>query len=143
MFMGNCTHKLDSKGRLVLPAKWRSELGAAVVLTVGLDKCVAVYSLPAWEKYLAKLAELPFAKSDARKFTRAVMGMAEEVALDAAGGVLLPPTLRAYAGLDENVSVTGVGDHLEVWNAQKWGEDCEEALTQLEALAEGVGDFGL
>lgn len=143
MLMGNCQHKLDSKSRLVLPAKWRSELGAAVVLTVGLDKCVAIYSLPAWEKYLEKLNNLPFAKGDARRFTRAVLGQAEEIPLDAAGRVLVPPFLRDFAGLNERVSVIGVGDHLEIWDADRWAQGCNDALADLESLAEGVGDLGL
>lgn len=143
MLMGTCQHRIDTKGRLVLPAKWRSELGAAVVLTVGLDRCVAVYSLENWKAYLSKLNALPFAKENARRFMRVVLASAEEVPLDGAGRVLVTPFLRDYASLGDTVTVVGVGDHLELWNSGRWDEGRDDILADLEALAEGVGDLGL
>lgn len=141
--MGSNTHRIDNKGRLVLPAKWRSELGPAVVLTVGLDRCVAIYSLEGWNRYLQKLQALPFAKENARRFMRVVLASADELPLDNAGRVLVNSTLRAYASLEGDVTVVGVGDHLELWNTERWNADRDAILEDFEALAEGVGDLGL
>ena len=143
MLMGTCEHRLDSKGRLVLPAKFRSELGSTVVCTVGLDRCVAVYSTDGWEKYLAKLQTLPFAKESARRFMRVVLGSADELPVDGAGRILVGAFLKDYAGLGEQVTIVGVSDHVELWNSERWNAGRDDILKDFESLAEGVGDLGV
>ena len=143
MFMGSFEHRIDSKGRLVLPARYRQSLGDAVVCTVGLDRCVAVYPMDEWERYLEKLRSLPFAKNDARQFMRAVLGAAEELTADKQGRILINARLRAYAGLGEEVIVSGVMDHLEVWNKERWTANDAAMLENFTSLAEGVGDLGI
>lgn len=143
MLMGAYDHRIDTKGRLVLPAKFRSELGAAVVCTVGLDRCVAVYSMTGWENYLKKLQSLPFAKENARRFMRVVLGSADELPIDGAGRILVNAFLKKHAELGEQVTVVGVNDHLEIWNSDRWNAGREDILKDFEELAEGVGDLGL
>ncbi len=143
MFMGSYEHRIDNKGRLVMPAKFRSQVGDAVVCTVGLDSCVALYSLDAWKDYLQKLQSLPFTKSQARQFMRALLGAAEELNVDGQGRILLPQKLRRYAELGENVVVNGVNDHIEIWNSEKWSSSNDEMLENFTSLAEGVSDLGI
>lgn len=141
MFMGTYEHKFDSKGRIVVPSKFRQELGDNVVCTVGLDHCVALYSMSGWQEYLKKLQNLPFAKGNARSFTRAVLASADVVPIDAAGRVLISSFLQKYASLGETVTILGVNDHLEVWNSVSWASDRENILNELATLAEGVGEL--
>ena len=143
MFMGSCDHRIDSKGRLVLPAKYRQDLGDSVVCTVGLDGCVAVYPMKEWEKYLTKLQSLPFARGDARQFMRAVLGAAEELSIDGQGRILINSKLRGYASLGEKVVVSGVIDHLEIWNSDQWAANDANMLQNFTNLAEGVGELGI
>lgn len=143
MFMGSFSHRIDGKGRLVMPAKFRSQMGDSVVCTVGLDNCVAVYPLDAWNEYLKKLQSLPFTKNQARQFMRTLLGAAEELSVDAQGRILVSLRLRKYAGLDDDVVINGVNDHLELWNAGKWDAQNSEMLENFTSLAEGVSELGI
>ncbi len=143
MLMGSYDHRIDSKGRLVMPAKFRSQIGETVVCTVGLDNCLAVYPMDAWNAYLQKLQSLPFTKGQARQFMRTLLGAAEELPVDGQGRILLPAKLRRYARLDERVVVNGVNDHLEIWDSEKWSASNDDMLQNFTALAEGVADLGV
>lgn len=143
MLMGSSEHRIDGKGRLVLPAKFRSQIGETVVCTVGLDNCLAVYPMDAWNAYLQCLQRLPFTKAQARQFMRTLLGAAEELPVDRQGRVLLPVKLRAYAQLEERVVVNGVNDHLEIWNGERWAASNGAMLENFTALAEGVADLGI
>lgn len=143
MLMGSYDHRIDSKGRLVMPAKFRSQIGETVVCTVGLDNCLAVYPMDAWNAYLQKLQSLPFTKGQARQFMRTLLGAAEELPVDGQGRILLPAKLRRYARLDERVVVNGVNDHLEIWDSEKWSANNDDMLQNFTALAEGVADLGV
>lgn len=143
MFMGSYEHRVDGKGRLVMPAKFRPQIGESVVCTVGLDNCVALYPIDAWKEYLRKLQTLPFTKGQARQFMRALLGAAEELTVDGQGRILLPLKLRRYADLREAVVVNGVNDHLEIWNSEKWATSNDEMLENFTSLAEGVSDLGI
>ncbi len=143
MLMGSYDHRIDSKGRLVMPAKFRSQIGETVVCTVGLDNCLAVYPMDAWNAYLQKLQSLPFTKGQARQFMRTLLGAAEELPVDGQGRVLLPAKLRKYAQLEDQVVVNGVNDHLEIWNSGKWSASNDDMLRNFTELAEGVADLGV
>ncbi len=143
MFMGSYEHRVDGKGRLVMPAKFRTQIGETVVCTVGLDNCVALYPMDAWKEYLQKLQALPFTKGQARQFMRALLGAAEELTVDGQGRILLPLKLRRYADLREAVVVNGVNDHLEIWNSEKWAASNDEMLENFTSLAEGVSELGI
>ena len=143
MLMGSSDNRIDSKGRLVMPAKFRSQIGETVVCTVGLDNCLAVYPMDAWNAYLQKLQSLPFTKGQARQFMRTLLSAAEELPVDGQGRILIPAKLRKYAQLEEQVVVNGVNDHLEIWNSAKWAASNDEMLDNFTALAEGVADLGI
>lgn len=143
MFMGSYDHRIDNKGRLVMPAKFRSQIGDTVVCTVGLDNCLAVYPMDAWSVYLQKLQSLPFTKGQARQFMRTLLGAAEELLVDGQGRILLSVKLRKYAQLSDAVVVNGVNDHLEIWNSEKWSASNDEMLENFTSLAEGVSDLGV
>lgn len=143
MFMGSYAHRIDAKGRLVMPAKFRSSMGSTVVCTVGLDGCLAVYPTDAWENYLQKLQSLPFTKAQARAFMRTLLGAAEELPVDSQGRILVSSRLRSYASLEDAVMVNGVGDHVEIWNGEKWKATNDDMLKNFTSLAEGVADFGV
>ena len=143
MLMGSSDNRIDSKGRVVMPAKFRSQIGETVVCTVGLDNCLAVYPMDAWNAYLQKLQSLPFTKGQARQFMRTLLSAAEELPVDGQGRILIPAKLRKYAQLEDQVVVNGVNDHLEIWNSTKWAASNDEMLDNFTALAEGVADLGI
>ena len=97
MLVGSYNHKLDSKGRTVLPAKFRGELGSSVVATIGIDRCIALYPVPRWEELLLKLKDLSSFKKKTRDFRRVLLSMATEQEIDGAGRILIPQILRDYA----------------------------------------------
>jgi len=120
MFLGEYAHTLDDKGRLTLPAKYRAELAAGVVVTRGIDKCLSVYPLAEWQRVSERVNSLPMTDGQAREFRRLLFAGANDVELDKQGRVLLPQYLREYAGLDGNVIVAGLNTHLEIWAPDAW-----------------------
>lgn len=120
MFLGRHHHSLDAKGRLAIPARFRDELAAGVVLTRGIDRCLSLYPLAAWEPLAAKVNALPLSDPDARAFRRLVFSEAVDLLLDGQGRILLPPELRAYAGIEREVVVIGVNAYLEIWSPERW-----------------------
>ena len=117
MYTGEYEHTIDAKGRMFLPAKFRTELGEKVVLARGIDPCVCIYPVTEWEKYIAKIESLPVVK--ARNAKRLLCSTAMETEIDGQGRVLIPNALRAYAALEKNVRVIGTGDTAEIWNIEK------------------------
>lgn len=120
---GEHQHLLDAKGRLFIPAKLREELGMSFYICKGMDHCLSVYSQEAWGKMEEKLAQLP--QSQSRLLKRMLFPTAQRCEPDGQGRILLSAALRDYAAIDKNVIVAGVGDHAEIWAAEKWEEQCE------------------
>ncbi|NLZ93445.1 MAG: division/cell wall cluster transcriptional repressor MraZ [Firmicutes bacterium] len=143
MFMGEYQHTIDSKGRLIMPAKFREELGDSFVLTRGLDNCLFVYPLPEWTALEQKLKALPFTRSDARAFTRFFFSGAAECELDKQGRVLIPNNLREHAKLQKDVVVIGVSSRVEIWSAEVWQQYSEETGVSFEDIAEKIIDLEL
>jgi DNA mismatch repair protein MutS2 len=141
MLVGTYEHKIDSKARIVLPSKFREELGDSVVSTIGIDGCVSFYSMAGWEKIMAKLESLPFSKSKARGLLRIMLSSAHELPVDSAGRVLLPQVLRQHGGLSQDVVFVGVNDHAELWDRERWNSYREEVAADLSDIAEGVDGF--
>ncbi|MCR4843171.1 MAG: division/cell wall cluster transcriptional repressor MraZ [Eubacterium sp.] len=137
MFMGEFNHTIDDKGRLIVPVKFREQLGKEFVVTKGMDGCLFVYPKKAWEEFEEKLAALPITvDKDARKFVRFFLSGAAAVELDKQGRILLPSTLRAHAGLKKDVVFTGVLDRVEIWSAENWNsygdyEDMDEVASRM------------
>jgi len=125
MFLGEFVHIIDEKGRLTVPAKFRAELAAGLVVTRGIDRCLAIYPMEEWEQLAQKISALPMTDRRARAFRRLVFASASDVIPDKQGRVLIPPSLREYAGFNGEVIVTGLNTYVEVWNPDAWGEERE------------------
>lgn len=143
MLMGEFQHNIDAKGRIIIPAKLREDLGAKFVITRGLDGCVFGYPLENWEKIQEKLKQLPLAKKEARAFTRFFYSAAAEAEIDKQGRINIPSTLVDYANLDKECLVLGVSDRIEIWSKTKWESVSSEIEESFEEIAEDMLDFGL
>lgn len=143
MFMGEFQHSIDPKGRLIVPVKYRDELGDIFVVTKGLDDCLFVYPMAEWKNMEEKLRALPFTKADARAFARFFFSGAAECEIDKQGRILLPPQLREYAKLDKEVVLIGVSTRVEIWGKEAWDNYSAQAGQDYEAIAEKIVDFTL
>ena len=120
MFLGRHAHTLDAKGRMAIPARFRDELAEGLVVTRGVDHCLAIYPMTAWNELAAKINALPVSDIDARTFRRMVFAEAIDLVLDAQGRILVPSELRAYAQIDRDAVVIGVHSFIEVWSPERW-----------------------
>lgn len=118
MLMGEYQNSIDAKGRVIVPAKFRDELGYKCVLTKGLDCCLYIYPMSQWDKLQASLAELPLTKIDARRFVRYFYGSAVECEVDKQGRINIPSNLREYAQIDKELVTIGVLERVEIWSKQ-------------------------
>ena len=121
-FCGEYQHSVDAKGRMIIPQKFREILGTNFVITRGLDGCLSVYPMEAWEVFTQKLKALPISNANARQFVRYFMAGASECELDKQGRILIPQSLRSDVGISKEVIVTGVGERVEIWAMEKWEE---------------------
>ncbi len=139
MFRGEYSHSIDSKGRLIIPAKYREALGDGFVLTKGLDGCLMAYDNAEWEAFEDKLKDLPSTNPSVRKLQRFFMGGASDVESDSQGRVVIPSTLRDHAGLKKDAVLIGMGNRIEIWSKEKYEaeatyEDMDEVVAALEAM---------
>ena len=141
MFMGEYNHTIDAKGRLIIPARFRELLGEEFILTKGLDGCLSIYPMDAWEAFETKLRALPFTNKNARTFTRFFVAGATNCELDKQGRILVPQTLREFAGLEKEVVLTGNLDRIEIWSKEKWSENCN--YDDMDNIAESMQDMGI
>ncbi|MBE3593628.1 MAG: division/cell wall cluster transcriptional repressor MraZ [Candidatus Carbobacillus altaicus] len=143
MFLGEYEHTLDEKGRLTIPAKFRTPLGDRFVMTRGLEQSLVLYPLDEWEQLAEKLKALPFTRADARAFTRFFFSGAQEMELDRQGRVLIPPNLRTFAGIERSCVVIGVMNRVEVWETERWKAYMKEKDDTLVEIAEKLFDLDL
>lgn len=141
MFMGEYQHNLDAKGRIIIPAKFREELGDTMVVTRWLDGCLAIYTMEQWNELYEKLKTLPSTKREARRFTHMIMAKASECNLDAQGRIRLPNPLIKEAELTKECVVIGVSDHVEIWDKEKWDDYYSIASESFEDIAEELTEF--
>lgn len=141
--MGEFQHTIDTKGRLIMPAKLREKLGEKFVVTRGLDGCLFGYPLSEWAVLEAKLNEMPLAKKDARTFVRFFYSAATECELDKQGRINLPISLRNHGNLTKNCVIVGVSNRIEIWDEERWYAFSEEAEENFDEIAESMIDFGL
>ena len=141
MFMGEYSHSIDEKGRLIIPSKFREELGDEFVVTKGLDGCLFVYENSEWKALEDKLRALPLTNKDARAFARYMLAGAAEVSLDKQGRILLPQVLRNFAGLDKDVVLIGVASRVEIWNKEKWENISFD--DDMDEIVEKMADLGI
>lgn len=141
MLMGSYQHNIDTKGRLIIPAKFRQELREGFVITRGMDGCLFGYSADEWRRLEEKLSALPLSKKEARTFVRFFYSAAIECTLDKQGRVNLPTTLIQYAKLDKECMIIGVSNCIEIWNRANWEEVTALAEDNFDAIAEEMIDF--
>lgn len=142
MLMGEYKHNIDAKGRLIMPAKFRNDLGTTFILTRGLDGCLFGYPKNEWSILEEKLKQLPLAKKEARAFTRFFYSAATECELDKQGRINIPQTLRDHADLEKTCHVIGVSDRIEIWSETKWNDFSAEAEESFDEISENMIDFG-
>jgi MraZ protein len=140
MFMSEYNHTLDTKGRLIIPTKYREELGSEFVVTKGFDGCLYAFPPSAWEEFQGKLNKLPVNRADARKLIRFFVAGAAVCELDRQGRILVPGTLREFAGLEKDVVLAGSNNRVEIWSKDRWTEI--NAVDDINAIAEQMGDLG-
>jgi MraZ protein len=137
MLLGEYEHTLDDKNRLTLPAKFRQAFEGGVVVSRGLDGCLFVFTRDNWDSFVAARLEglSPFSR-EARQMNRFMFAGASETELDKQGRVMIPPALLAHAGLERDVVVAGVRDHVEIWGREAWRKQLEEVEGSVELVAE-------
>ena len=138
MFIGEYHHTIDEKGRIIIPAKFREELGNTFIITRGIENCLFVYSEENWAQITNKLNSLPFTKKDARTFNRFFMSGATNVELDKQGRVNISKPLIDYANLLRDCVIIGTGDRLEVWSQESWESFFDSTKDSMSDIAENL-----
>lgn len=142
MLIGEFEHSLDSKGRLIMPAKLREDIGERFVVTKGLDGCLFAFSLTEWTNFEEKLKTLPLSNKNSREFTRFFLSGATECEIDKQGRFLIPNNLRQVANLEKEVIIIGVGTRIEIWNKDKWKSYSNDSIS-VEDIAENMTMLGI
>lgn len=138
MFLGTHAPKLDEKGRVILPAKFRDELSSGLVVTRGLERCLFVFSQREFESVHDKIRQAPLTDKRGRDFIRLFLSGASQEIADAQHRVTIPAQLREYAGLDRDLTVIGVGNRAEIWDTAAWETYYSDNETDFSNTAEEV-----
>lgn len=138
MFMGEFHHNIDEKGRLIIPSKFRYELGEKFIVTRGLENCLFVYPMNDWNNIINKLKELPFTNKDARTFMRMFLSGATECEIDRNGRINISSPLINYASLEKECVIIGVNDRLEIWSNDKFDEFFNTNIDNFSDIAENL-----
>ncbi len=141
MLVGEFQHNIDAKGRMIMPAKFRDELGEKFVVTKGLDKCLFVFAATEWEKLDKQLSELSLSKG--RKTQRFFYGGMTDCEIDKQGRVLVPANLREYAGLEKDVVVVGLARRAEIWSKTEWDKQNEQFIEDADEVALQMEELGI
>ncbi len=126
LFIGEYEHSVDAKGRVIMPAKLREDIGEKFILTKGLDGCLFAYSQTEWTNFEEKLKTLPLTNKNARDFVRFFLSGAIECEIDKQGRFLIPSNLREYAKLIKDIAIIGVGTRIEIWDKETWKKGEED-----------------
>lgn len=143
MFMGEYRHNIDEKGRLIIPAKFRNELGEHFIVTRGLEKCLYVYSETEWNRIVSKIKTLPFTKKDVRTFVRSFFSGATECEFDRQGRINITSPLVSYADIEKECVVIGANDRIEIWSKNGWDNFFLENEDKIEDIAENLFSGGI
>ena len=138
MFMGEFHHSIDEKGRIIIPAKFRDELGSSFIVTRGIESCLFVYPNKNWEQICEKLNSLPFTRKDARVFNRFFMSGATNVELDKQGRINISSPLITHANLKKDCVIIGTGDRLEIWSKEDWDSFFNSNKDSMSDIAENL-----
>ena len=143
MFIGEYNHSLDEKGRLAVPAKFKTELLKGAVVTRGLDNCLFLYPKKEWQVLAEKLAKLPISQSNTRAFSRLMLAGAMDVSLDKQGRIMLPDYLRKYSSIKKKVVIAGLYNRLEIWDEVLWEKYKSGTEKNSGDIAEALGELGV
>lgn len=143
MFLGTHNPRLDEKGRLILPARFRDELAGGLVITKGQERCLYVFTAPEFQRIAAQLNEAPVTNKQARSYSRVFFAGAHDEIPDKQGRVMIPTHLREYAGLDRDVIVIGASTRVEIWDPQAWATYLETSEEDFAGIEEGVLPGGI
>ncbi len=142
MFIGEYRHAIDEKGRIAVPARFRTQLAESAFISRWIDACLAVFPRDAWDALTAKVAVLPVADASARTFSRFIFSSAFELELDRQGRAVVPAGLREWAGLETEAVVVGARDHVELWAPDRWAT-YSASMTSPEVLAQHLQGLGI
>ncbi len=140
MFTGEYSHSVDSKGRVIVPAKFRESLGDSFVITMGFDGCLSMYSNEEWNIFVDKLRSLPEARKETRQTLRYFLARATVCEVDKQGRVLIPIKLREHAALIKDVVFVGVLSKVEIWSRERWESN---DMDDMDEIAERLSEFGI
>ncbi len=143
MFIGEYQHSIDSKGRIIIPSKFREALGYKFILTKGLDNCLFIYPMDEWDNLEKKLKQLPLASKDARAFVRHFFSGAVECEVDKQGRITIPQNLRDHAKVDKEVITIGVSSRVEIWDKEEWAKYNEDSDLSYDHIAEKMAELGI
>lgn len=138
MFYGEYPYKVDEKGRVPLPPKFRRELKGGMILTKGMEKCITVYSPEEWKRVSERLAARAVSPASSRKLTRSLFGSAFSASFDGQGRIVLPYYLREYAGIGDAAVVVGVNNAIELWGEDEWRTEKTSADEQAAKIIESL-----
>lgn len=138
MFLGTHTPRLDVKGRLILPAKFREQLESGVILTRGQERCIYVFTVAEFERIHEQLRSAPLSSKQARDYIRVFLSGASDEVPDKQGRVTIPQNLREYAGLDRELTVIGAGSRAEIWDSAAWAEYLEAQEQSFSETDDGL-----
>lgn len=141
VFMGEYEHNIDTKGRIIVPVKFREELGPVLIATRWMDGCIALFTLEKWQEIYENLRRLPSTKKEARMYTHMIMSKAAECEVDNMGRIRLPKHLMQEGNLVKECSVVGVSDHVEIWNRETWNSYYDSASENFETIAESLTEY--
>ena len=143
MFMGKYQNSIDAKNRMIVPSKYREELGYKCVLTKGIDKCLYIYPMSEWERFMTKLSALPSSDMNARAFVRHFYANAVECEVDRQGRLTIPQELRDYAGIDKELVTIGILDKIESWSRAEWENAEDGPQLAPEDIAQKMAEYGI
>ncbi len=138
MFMGEFSHTIDAKGRLIIPSKFREALGDNIVVTVGLDKCLTLYTEDEFQNRASDLVSQTSLKGNVRALQRYMLSKAQNAEFDKQGRILISANLREFANLKKDVILAGVGNYIEIWDKDEW--DKVNSFDNIEEIAEELSD---
>lgn len=142
MLMGEFDHTTDPKGRLIVPSKFREELGDTFVVTKGLDGCLLAYAKPEWDRVTTGLRELSLVNKNGRQFIRFFFAGAAEIEMDKQGRILIPEKLREFAGITKDVVSVGADNKLEIWSKDRY-EGLETPSDAMDEIMERLSEMGI
>lgn len=142
-FIGEHSHNIDKKGRLIIPAKFRDALNGKIYVTRGLDGCLKIYTLEQFSELITKINALPSTKKEVREYSRFFISSAAECELDSQGRILIPTNLIKHAGLEKECVIIGCGTTIEIWSQEKWDAYNAEHSDDIEDVAESLTEFML